>query len=109
MATVSKPFLTTRSQLTPSIPLAPHNSAMANGTTSTTQPHHDVALWQVHRTEEDCDLIIRTNNGFAFYCQISPAPFQRSPELLKQYFVCLDLLRSGEEEIDDFYVEDACD
>lgn len=75
----------------------------------TQAPHQDLVLWQVHETEDDCDLIIRTNNGFAFYCQISPASFQNSPKLLKQYFLCLDLLRSGEEEIDDFYMEDACD
>ncbi|KAK2012403.1 hypothetical protein LZ32DRAFT_691934 [Colletotrichum eremochloae] len=74
-----------------------------------TLPHYDVAFWQVHETEEDCDLIIRTNNGRAFYCTISPSRFCRSPKLTEQYFKCLDLLRSGEQEKDDFYEEDACD
>lgn len=72
-------------------------------------PHYDVALWQVHETEDDCDIIIRTNNGGAFYCNISPSRFHRSPRVTEQYFNCLDLLRSGEEEKDDFYMEDACD
>lgn len=72
-------------------------------------PDYDVALWQVHETEDDCDIIIRTNNGRAFYCHISPSCFHRSPRVTEQYFNCIDLLRCGEEEKDDFYVEDACD
>ncbi|KAK6829343.1 hypothetical protein PG987_009927 [Apiospora arundinis] len=69
--------------------------------------HYDIALWQVHDTEDDCDLIIRTDNGRAFYCQISPSRFQRSPKILEQYLKCVNILRSGEEEIDQFYEEDA--
>ncbi|KAK2048014.1 hypothetical protein LZ31DRAFT_573524 [Colletotrichum somersetense] len=72
-------------------------------------PIYDIARWQVHETEDDCDLIIRTNNGRAFYCTISPSHFHRSPELTDQYFKCLHLLRSGEEEQDGFYIEDAYD
>ncbi|CCF44106.1 hypothetical protein CH063_13611 [Colletotrichum higginsianum] len=72
-------------------------------------PHYDIALWQVHETEDDCDLVIRTNKGQAFYCTISPSLFNQSPKLAEQYQKCLDLLRSGEEEQDDFYVEDACE
>ncbi|KAK1598926.1 uncharacterized protein LY79DRAFT_586441 [Colletotrichum navitas] len=70
---------------------------------------YDVALWQVHETENDCELVIRTNNGYAFYCRIFPHHLRQSPKTTKQYFKCLKLLRSGEEEQDDFYVEDACD
>ncbi|GKT51804.1 ribosomal protein S6 kinase beta [Colletotrichum spaethianum] len=70
-------------------------------------PLYDIARWQVHETEDDCDLIIRTNNGRAFYCTVSPSHFHRSPKLTDQYFKCLHLLRSGEEEQDDFYIEDA--
>ncbi|KAK2020571.1 hypothetical protein LX32DRAFT_678214 [Colletotrichum zoysiae] len=65
--------------------------------------HYDVALWQVHETEEDCELIIRTNNGYAFYCRIFPQHLQQSPGTTKYYFKCLNLLRSGEEQQDDFY------
>lgn len=72
-------------------------------------PHYDIALWQVHKTEDDCDLIIRTTNGQAFYCTISPPHFDRSPKLTEQYHKCLGVLRSGDEEQDDFYVEDACE
>lgn len=72
-------------------------------------PHYDVALWETHKLEDDCTLVIRTNNGRAFYCQISPSNFHQSPLAKEQYFKCLNLLRSGEEEDDDFYVEDACD
>lgn len=71
--------------------------------------HHDVAFWWTHITDDDCDLIIRTNNGWLFYCHFDPSRFHRSPELTKQYFKCLNMLRSGKEEIDDFYVEDACE
>ena len=71
--------------------------------------HYDVAFWETHETEEDCLLVIRTNTGIAFYCQIFPAKFINSPKVTREYFHCLNLLRSGEEEINDFYIEDACD
>ncbi|KZL72953.1 protein kinase-like domain-containing protein [Colletotrichum tofieldiae] len=72
-------------------------------------PLYDITRWQVHETEDDCNLVIRTNNGRAFYCTISPSHFHRSPKLTDQYFKCLHLLRSGEEEQDDFYIEGAYD
>ncbi|KAG4293577.1 hypothetical protein FPRO06_00162 [Fusarium proliferatum] len=68
---------------------------------------YDIALWQVHHTENDCDLIIRSNSGHVFYCHICPSQFIRSPSVAAQYFKCLQLLRSGEVELDDFYEEDA--
>lgn len=68
---------------------------------------HDLAYWQVHDIEDDCDLIIRSNSGYVFYCHICPSQFIRSPAITEQYFKCLELLRSGEVEIDDFYEEDA--
>jgi hypothetical protein len=80
---------------------------MNESSQATTTPHFDLAVWQVHEVENDCELIIRTNNGRVFYCQVSPSRFHRSPAITTQYFRCLDLLRSGEEEIDDFYMEDA--
>ncbi|WQF81607.1 Putative protein kinase [Colletotrichum destructivum] len=72
-------------------------------------PHYDIALWQVYKTEYECDLIIRTTNGQAFYCTIFPSHFERSPKLTEQCHKCLGVLRSGDEEQDDFYVEDACE
>ncbi|KAF5686282.1 serine threonine kinase [Fusarium circinatum] len=69
--------------------------------------HYDIALWQVHDTENDCDLVIRSNSGHVFYCHICPSQFVRSPSVASQYFKCLQLLRTGEVEIDDFYEEDA--
>ncbi|KAK2052522.1 hypothetical protein LY76DRAFT_598546 [Colletotrichum caudatum] len=72
-------------------------------------PHFEVPLWQVHETEDDCNLNTRTNNGRAFYCAISPSHFRQSPRITEHYFKCLESLQSGEEEQDDFYVEDACD
>ncbi|KAK3185290.1 hypothetical protein K4F52_005990 [Lecanicillium sp. MT-2017a] len=75
-------------------------------------PIYDVAMWVTHETENDCTLIIRTDNGRIFYCEISPKHFHQSPLAEKQYFKCLNLLRSGEEvdENDEyFYLEDACD
>ncbi|KAF5543007.1 serine threonine kinase [Fusarium mexicanum] len=67
----------------------------------------DIALWQVHDTENDCDLVIRSNSGYVFYCHICPSQFVQSPSVASQYFKCLQLLRTGEVEIDDFYEEDA--
>ncbi|KAL6692968.1 hypothetical protein J3F84DRAFT_401524 [Trichoderma pleuroticola] len=58
-------------------------------------PHWDVAIWETHETEDDCTLVIRTNNGRAFYCQISPSRFHQSPTFIS--------------EEDEFYMEDACD
>ncbi|KAJ4220652.1 hypothetical protein NW760_011819, partial [Fusarium oxysporum] len=57
---------------------------------------HDLAYWQVHDTEDDCDLIIRSNSGHVFYCHICPSQFIRSPTITEQYFKCLELLRTGE-------------
>ncbi|KAF4455857.1 Serine threonine protein kinase [Fusarium austroafricanum] len=71
--------------------------------------HYDIASWWTHITDEDCALIVRTNNGFLFYCHLDPKRFCQSPEVTEQYFKCLDMLRSGQEEKDDFYLEDACD
>ncbi|KAL7955574.1 hypothetical protein V8C34DRAFT_327097 [Trichoderma compactum] len=49
-------------------------------------PHWDVALWETHETEDDCTLVIRTDNGRAFYCQISPSRFRQSPMFQDEYF-----------------------
>ncbi|KAF5633814.1 serine threonine kinase [Fusarium tjaetaba] len=68
---------------------------------------YDIALWQVHDTENDCDLIIRSNSGHVFYCHICPHQFAQSLGVTVQYFKCLQLLRSGEVQINDFYEEDA--
>ncbi|KAH0430444.1 hypothetical protein CcaCcLH18_07824 [Colletotrichum camelliae] len=73
------------------------------------RPNYDVARWRTHVTEEDCELIIRTNNGYTFYCRIFPQHFRRSPKFSEQYFQYLNFLRSGEEEQDDLYLEDVCD
>ena len=68
-----------------------------------------MASWETHETEKDCLLVIRTNTGIALYRQFSPIEFINSPNVTREYFHCLHLLRPGEEEIDDFYIEDACD
>ncbi|KAI5868161.1 hypothetical protein GGS23DRAFT_591956 [Durotheca rogersii] len=69
--------------------------------------YYGIAFWQTHRTEDDCELAIRTSNGRVFYCRFDPSQFHRSPSTTKLYFKCLNTLRSEEEEIDGFYVEDA--
>ncbi|KAK1589863.1 uncharacterized protein LY79DRAFT_516879 [Colletotrichum navitas] len=48
-------------------------------------PFYDIARWQVHETEDDCDLIIQTNNRQAFYCTVFPSNFQRSLQLTDQW------------------------
>ncbi|TQV98447.1 Protein kinase-like domain [Cordyceps javanica] len=75
-------------------------------------PIYDVASWETHITEDDCTLVIRTDNGRVFYCEISPKRFHQSPLATKQYFKCLNILRFGEQSDqydEDFYLEDACD
>ncbi|KAH9889754.1 hypothetical protein F4778DRAFT_390876 [Xylariomycetidae sp. FL2044] len=70
-------------------------------------PHYDLTMWETHVTEEDCQIIIRTSTGKAFYCSFIPANFHQSPRTTALYFKCLQLLRSGEEELDDdFYIDD---
>ncbi|KAI0836548.1 hypothetical protein F5Y06DRAFT_273724 [Hypoxylon sp. FL0890] len=71
--------------------------------------HYDVDFWLTHITEDDCDLIIRSNNGRLFYCHFDPSRFYRSPKVTEQYFKCISVLRSDKEEVEDFYIEDACD
>ncbi|KAI1752088.1 hypothetical protein F4782DRAFT_501924 [Xylaria castorea] len=71
------------------------------------ESHFDIALYQTHETENDCDLIFRTNNGRVFYCHLCPSQFIRSPKITEQYFKCINLFRSGEEYIDDFFLDDA--
>jgi hypothetical protein len=63
--------------------------------------------WEVHETETDCNLIIRSTSGQVFYCHIDPDNFIDSPTVLEQYLKCLHILRTGEQEINDFYDDDA--
>lgn len=71
--------------------------------------YHDITQWWTHVTEQDCHLVVRTNNGWLFDCYLDPARFWHLPEVKEQYLKCLTMLRSGEEEMNDFYLEDACD
>ncbi|CAJ0551308.1 Ff.00g112380.m01.CDS01 [Fusarium sp. VM40] len=66
-----------------------------------------VTRWEVHETETDCNLIIRSTSGQVFYCHINPDKFIDSPTVLEQYLKCLKILQTGEQEIDDFYDDDA--
>ncbi|KAK2668010.1 hypothetical protein RAB80_017201 [Fusarium oxysporum f. sp. vasinfectum] len=67
----------------------------------------DFTRWEVHDTETDCNLIFRSTLGQVFYCHINPDKFIDSPTILGQYLKCLQILRTGEQEIDGFYDEDA--
>ncbi|RFN50461.1 serine threonine protein kinase [Fusarium flagelliforme] len=69
----------------------------------------DLAQWQVHETETDCALVFRSTSGQVFYCHIWPENFVQSPTVEEQYYKCLEILRTGEVEIDGFYEEDAYD
>jgi len=71
--------------------------------------HYDIDFWQTHHTENDIDLILQTNNGPLFYWHLDQSRFCRSPKVTEQYFKCLEILRSGEEELNDFYLDEACD
>ncbi|KAI0452861.1 hypothetical protein F5B21DRAFT_515818 [Xylaria acuta] len=69
--------------------------------------HSDIALYQTHETKNDCYLIFRTNNGRVFYCHLCPSQFIRSPKITEQYFKCINLCRTGEEDLDEFYLDAA--
>ncbi|KAL2752069.1 hypothetical protein ACRALDRAFT_2114208 [Sodiomyces alcalophilus JCM 7366] len=56
--------------------------------------------------DDDCEITIR-HRGKAIYLRFSPSQFQESPKALEHYLRCLELLRSGEEVIDDLYEDEA--
>ena len=70
--------------------------------------YHDVARREHRECKDDCQFTIRTNNGYVFYCQISPAQFLKSPQVTNQYFRCLEVLRFGDKGgLDDVSLQDA--
>ena len=69
-------------------------------------PKYDLDLWRVHDTENNCGIMIRTNNGTVFYCEFDPSDFVRSPSITEQYFKCINLLRSGKDELNNLYEDE---
>lgn len=62
----------------------------------------------VHRTKEDCTILVRSNNGSAFYCNVDPVQFVDSPQFKGLYLECLEILRGGPGKEDGIcYKEDA--
>jgi len=57
--------------------------------------NYNIVLRQTHETEDDCRLIIRTNNGRVFYCHIDLLQFHYSPGVTEQYLKCLMTLRAA--------------
>lgn len=43
--------------------------------------HYDIAQWWTHVTDEDCDLVVWTNNGWLFNCHLDPGQFCQLPEV----------------------------
>ncbi|EGY18689.1 uncharacterized protein VDAG_09215 [Verticillium dahliae VdLs.17] len=56
--------------------------------------------------DDDCEITVR-RNGKLIYLRLSPLQFQESPEVEAYYFKCLNVLKSGEEVIDDLYDDEA--
>ena len=59
-----------------------------------------------HTTKDDCEQTIRASNGRVF-CKIDPSQLQHFPKVTEQYLKCLNILRSDEEDFDDYLYVDA--
>jgi hypothetical protein len=70
-------------------------------------PNFDMGETFVHVTDVDLDFTIRTNNGRILHYRLDPADFIRSPRFTKEYMQCINVIRSGEDECDDYCEEDA--
>lgn len=55
--------------------------------------------------DNNAEIIVRCN-GKLFYIHISPSHFYNSPETTAQYLAYLDVVRSGEDEIDGLFESD---
>lgn len=66
----------------------------------------DVVSW---RTEGDeCDLTVRTSNGWLFNCHLEPLQFVQSTEMIDEYIKCLGELQFDRDRTDDSSRKDAC-
>lgn len=86
--------------------LIPFMSILKPLSTMAGTPRYEVDWWQVHMTEEDCTIFVRSNNGFAFYCNTDPAQFIDSPRFKDQYIECLDIIRGGSGKEDGIYTSE---
>jgi hypothetical protein len=64
----------------------------------TNRPRYHVVSHLTSMNDEHCELTVRSN-GKVFYIHISPSNFRNSAATTAQYLVYLEVLRSGEEEI----------
>lgn len=71
------------------------------------QLRYKIVMWMIHVTEDDIELLIRTNTGKIFHCYLLPSNFLHSPHITTQYFKCLQVLRNGMLETDDLCEDDA--
>ncbi|ATY66940.1 kinase-like domain [Cordyceps militaris] len=70
-------------------------------------PKHSIEYHSTSMHEDDHDASFKVRrNGKIFYIQISPSHFVDSPVMTQKYLVYLEVLRSGEEVIDDIYDTD---
>lgn len=67
-------------------------------------PQYNIHHYIVSSHEDDQDATFNVaRNGKAFYIELSPSYFVNSPDTLRTYLSHLELLRSGEEVLDDVY------
>jgi serine/threonine protein kinase len=62
-------------------------------------PEFFVTTYLISDHDNDCELTVR-GNGKLFYVRISSSGLQNSPNVLKKYLKYLEVLRSGEEQVD---------
>lgn len=76
-----------------------------NEGTNFKNPRYLVDSCLTSEKDDDCELTVRCN-GKLFYLRISPSGFKNSPAIIKEYLAYLEVLRSGEEQIDGVFEDD---
>lgn len=64
----------------------------------TSRPRYHIVSHITSIDDDDCEFTVRSN-GRLFYIHISTSYFRNSPAIMAQYLIYLEVLRSGEEEI----------
>ncbi|KAH6982350.1 hypothetical protein BKA56DRAFT_585739 [Ilyonectria sp. MPI-CAGE-AT-0026] len=68
--------------------------------------HCDVVSWRTQADE--CDLTVRTSNGWLFNCHLDPLQFVQSTEMIDEYIKYLGKLQFDGDRTDDSSRKDAC-
>lgn len=74
---------------------------------ATSAPKYKVEHYSISIDEDDYDARFSVRrNGKVFYISTSPSYFSNSPLTIEKYFKYIDVLKSGEEVVDDVFDTD---